>query len=186
MSNPEPKPVIEAGTAEPVKAEPTPRFPQAAKKDEEAAAAKEAAKPEPLKFSEKYGKFETDDYDEGLDVNSLPGLPWTREALGEPLFTQIATVAGAGGGGHAFRRQQNPSIDPRSFGTGRAKRLIQLYGLKKGSEQAQAYIDEGLALQEAIDEQLPMVKGRPRNPNAKPLRPAETKFQERNRPKSWN
>lgn len=190
MSNPEPKQTIEAGTAEALKTEPTPRFADAAAKDAAAkdAAALEAkadAKPQPLKFSEKYGTFEVDDYDEGLDVNSLPGLPWTREALGEPLFTQIATVAGAGGGGHTFQRQRNPSLDPRSFGTGRAKRLIALYGLKPGSEQAKAYLQEGLALQEAINEQLPAVKGTPRNPTATPLKPTTTTTRERNKPANW-
>jgi len=127
-------------------------------------------------------RFEPDDYDEGLDVNALPALPWTKEALGEEVFSQLATVAGVG---NLADHQLDPSLDPRSFGITRAKRLIRMHGLK--GEQAQAYMEEGAALQEAIDEVLPPVRGTARNPTARPLKPARTVTKERGPgPKMWS
>lgn len=142
--------------------------------------APEAAEaPKTLKLAE---AFERDDYDGDIDVNNLPAVPWTQELLGEALFKKLAIVAGVG---DLQDHQRNPSLDPRSFGRSRAIRLVRLYGLK--GEQAQAYMDEGEALQEAIDAKLDPVKGTPRNPKAKPLRPARTKFKESGPgPKMWS
>lgn len=126
-------------------------------------------------------EFERDDYDGEIDVNNLPAVPWTKELLGEKVFNQLATVAGVG---DLQDHQRNPSLDPRSFGRSRAIYLIRKYGLT--GEQAQSYRDEGEALQEAIDANLDPVKGTPRNPKAKPLRPARTKVQESGPgPKMW-
>lgn len=173
MSSQEPKPTTETIEA---KASATPRFADVEAKPE---ATPEAASP--LKLDQ---EFEKDDFDGIVDVNALPALPWTRSALGEELFNALAVLTGTGGGAHTFQRQRNPSLDPRSFGTSRARYLIQRYGLT--GERAQAYADEGQALQEAIDKVLPPIKGTPRNPKAKPLTPAKTIFSERGpKPGTW-
>lgn len=138
----------------------------------------EAPKTLQLKLAE---PFERDDYDGEIDVNKLPALPWTRDNLGEAQFKALAAVAGVG---DLQDHQRNPSLDPRSFGRSRAFYLIRKYGLK--GEQAQAYLEEGEALQEAIDANLDPVKGTPRNPKAKPLKPARTKHQSSGPgPKMW-
>lgn len=156
--------------------EPVARFADATKSP-----APEVEKTEAPKTLKLATEFERDDYDGEIDVNNLPALPWTRDNLGEAQFKALAAVAGVG---DLQDHQRNPSLDPRTFGRSRAFNLIRLYGLKGG--QAQAYLDEGEALQEAIDANLEPVKGTPRNPNAKPLRPARTKHQSSGPgPKLW-
>lgn len=116
-------------------------------------------------------KFERDDLDPaGIDVNALPPIPWTRAALGDDVFQDLADAMGAGD----LRQLKKAAIDPRSFGTGRAARLIEAYKLDPESEQAEAYRQEGAALQEAINATLPAITGTPRNPKAKPMTPATT------------
>lgn len=170
MSDQETKPTTEAVKAN---AGATPRFAEAS-----ATAPVPAAPRETLKLSQ---EFEPDDYDGEIDVNNLPALPWTREALGADLFRELARVAGVG---DLQDHQRNPSLDPRSFGLSRAKYLIGRYRLE--GAVADAYLNEGAALQEAIDELLPKISGTPRNPSAKPLRPAKTTFRESGpKPKTW-
>lgn len=159
-------------------ATPAPRF-APADVDAKPAEGEAPAALETLKLGQ---QFEPDDYDEGVDVNALPAPPWTREALGDDLFNRLATLAGAG---QIQPGQLGASLDPRSFGRSRAIRLIQKYGLT--GDQAQAYLNEGDALQEAIDAHLPPVRGTARNPVAKPLKPAKTTFNESGpKPKTWS
>lgn len=113
--------------------------------------------------------FQRDPNDGPIDVNNLPPIPWTREELGVELFKQLATVAGVG---DLQDHQRNPSLDPRSFGMSRAKRLIRLNNVK--GHAAQAYLDEGRRLQAAIDAQLPAIRGKQRKAGAPSLRPART------------
>jgi len=148
------------------------------------------------------GNFDKDDFDEGLDVNNLPALPWTRENLGTQLFNKLARV---GGYGDTSNMKRAP-LDVRSFGTGRANRLIELHGLNVAEEvrpvtatgltdeqfreaeeaegkrvdeanaykadQIRAYLAEGDALQAAINEQIGASVGTARNPNAPERTPA--------------
>lgn len=137
-------------------------------------------------------KFERDDYDpQDVDVNNLPPLPWTRDALGGKLFHSLAIAMGVGD----VRQNAKATLDPRSFGMGRANRLIELYGLARpqqltgngdGGEsdedfakrvaQVEALLQEGAAIQETIQGADVPTAGTPRNPKAKPLTPAITKI----------
>lgn len=127
-------------------------------------------------------EFKRDPSDGIIDVNDLPPIPWTREALGETLFNALAMAAGVGNLGD---HQRNPSIDPRSFGFSRAKRLIRISNAK--GPVAKAYFDEGARLQANIDQSLPAIKGRPRQAGAPPLTPATTIFREKGpKPSRWS
>ncbi len=123
-----------------------------------------------------------DPADGAIDINNLPALPWTRESLGVELFGRLAIVAGVGDlQGH----QRNPSLDPRSFGLSRAKRLIRI-GNAQG-ERAAALLAEGQKLQERIDGALPAIQGKSRQPGAPPLRPAKTTVRESGpKPSRWS
>lgn len=120
-------------------------------------------------------RFELDGYDGAVDLNNLPSAPWTREALGDVAFHQLAVTMGAG----SLLSLRKPSIDIRSFGEGRANRLIELHGLDVDSSDAEAFRQEGLALQEAINAKLPPIAGTPRHPSATPLTPATTVIKQR-------
>ena len=148
-------------------------------------------------------KFEADELDEGLDVNALPVPPWQLKELGSKLFKQLAAVMGAG-----ESLNKNPSLNPRTFGVGRANRQIYALGLEReiaptatGPEKDflpedytradEANVErvreierrkaEGQRLQDAINDLLPPLEGTARNPNAKPLTPAKTTLKERGR-----
>ena len=123
-----------------------------------------------------------DPADGAIDINDLPALPWTRQALGVELFTRLAMVAGVGDlQGH----QRNPSLDPRTFGESRAKRLIRISDAR--GERAAALLAEGRALQARIDATLPAVTGKPRQPGAPALRPAKTTVKEAGpKPNRWS
>lgn len=126
--------------------------------------------------------FKRDPADGAIDINDLPPIPWTRSVLGAPLFRGLAMVAGVG---DLQDHQRDPSLDPRSFGLSRAKRLIRLYNAE--GPVAQAYFDEGVRLQAAIDATLPPVQGSPRKPGAPPLTPAKTTFRESGpKPNRWS
>ena len=112
-------------------------------------------------------KFESRPQDQGVDLNNLPGPPWTPATLGD-LFYKLADICGAGD----LRTARNPALDPRGFGIGRAKRLIRL--LDATGDKAEALLAEGEALQATIDAQLPLPQGTPRAQGAAPLRPAKT------------
>jgi hypothetical protein len=126
--------------------------------------------------------FERDPLDGEIDINNLPPAPWTRSALGEKLFADLARAAGVG---IIPMTQRDPSLDPRSFGLSRAKRIIK--NRKLTGEEAASCLKAGEELQRAIDLGLPPIKGKPRNPKAPPLRPARTRFQERGpKPSTWS
>lgn len=108
-------------------------------------------------------------YDEGLDLNNLPAPPWTPENLGREVFDKLAIVSGAG---HSGMKQIGLSLDPRTFGRSRAKRLIKLTNATE--ERAEALYAEGHKLQELIDEMLPPRAGTQRAAGAPPLRPSPT------------
>lgn len=123
-----------------------------------------------------------DPTDGDVDVNNLPALPWTRQALGTETFRQLAIVAGVGDlQGH----QRNPSLDPRSFGLSRAKRLIRIESAQ--GERAAQLLAEGQELQARIDGALPAIQGKPRQPGAPTLRPAKTTVRESGpKPNRWS
>lgn len=128
------------------------------------------------------GLLRRDPRDGVIDVNNLPAIPWTRDALGVSVFRALAEVAGVG---DLQDHQRNPSLDPRTFGESRAKRLIRLANAK--GVQAQALLEEGKALQARIDATLPAIKGRPRKAGAPPLSPAKTTFREAGpKPSRWS
>lgn len=121
--------------------------------------------------------------DLGFDAESLPPPPWTREALGQDKFKELAEACGAGYS-HA---QRNPSIDPRSFAMGCANMAIARNGLalpqgenEKDEEyearkaNAEAYRAAGLELQEAINAKLPEGEGSTRDQSVGTLTPAAT------------
>lgn len=116
---------------------------------------------------EQQQRFESRDSDRGVDLSDLPGPPWTPAAIGD-LFYTLADICGAGD----LRTARNPALDPRSFGAGRAKRLIRL--MDATGEEAEALLAEGAALQAMIDATLPQPAGTPRQGGAPPLRPAKT------------
>lgn len=120
-------------------------------------------------------RFELDGYDGAIDLNNLPCAPWTREALGAALFHQLAVTMGAGN----LQSLRKPSIDIRSFGEGRANRLIELHGLDVDSAEAEAFRQEGRAIQETINAKLPPIAGTPRHPSATPLTSAITTVRQR-------
>lgn len=112
--------------------------------------------------------IEGDELDGNINIADLPPLPWTRAAVGEEQFNQLALAAGAGD----LKNQRNPSLDPRSFGISRAKRIIREYGLT--GEDAKAVTEEGAEIQKQIDAQLPQPKGTRRRAGAPSLSPSKT------------
>lgn len=120
--------------------------------------------------------------DGSIDVNNLPSIPWTRDALGADTFRDLCIASGAGDFG---TRQRNPSLDPRSFGLSRAKHLARINNAT--GPAALPYLQEGARLQETIDASLPPITGKPRRPGAPSLTPAATKFQEKGpKPSRWS
>lgn len=121
--------------------------------------------PEPTLSNE----LRRDPLDGVININDLPAVPWTREALGTAVFRALADVAGVG---DLQDHQRNPSLDPRTFGESRAKRLIRISGAT--GERARQLLAEGRELQARIDQTLPAIQGTPRRAGAPPLRPART------------
>lgn len=122
------------------------------------------------------GELLTTEFDQGIDVNNLPAPPWTPANLGADFY-KLAQICGAGD----IQILRNPSLDPRSFGRGRANRIAELLGLKRAAlptdpnykvleEERQANIEmlyeEGERLQQKINAGLPTPQGTPRTPGA--------------------
>jgi hypothetical protein len=133
------------------------------------------------------------EYDHGLDLGNLPPAPWSKSALGLALLQKLATVAGVG---DIPRGQRDPSIDPRSFGFSRAKRIIRLLNLHRPCDEIEderlrrarcaEIFAEGERIQAALNAMLGPITGTPRNPRAPKLRPARTTVKERGpRPSTW-
>jgi hypothetical protein len=112
--------------------------------------------------------FAASPHDLGLNMNDLPPPPWTPEILGDDLFFRLAEVCGAG---DRSMRQHGLSLDPRSFGRGRASRLARLESATP--ERRAELFAEGEVLQAIIDSMMPAPAGTPRNPDAPPLRGAK-------------
>lgn len=129
--------------------------------------------------------IEGDELDGDIDISELPPLPWTRDNLGEEYFNGLALLMGAG----ELHNQRNPSLDPRTFGISRAKRLIEKggYGKPLGDPSAEAerqkivkqILAEGVEIQKQIDAQLPKPQGLKRKAGAPSLRPTKTTWRER-------
>lgn len=113
------------------------------------------------------GQISGGPHDMGLDLMRLPAPPWTPSNLGE-VFYHLALVCGAGN----LRGQRNPSLDPRTFGRGRAARLISI--LPDGEARRAELMAEGERIQAIINQMLPAPAGSPRDPRAEPLRPSTT------------
>lgn len=105
--------------------------------------------------------------DGDVDVNDLPSLPWTRDALG-PLYADMARACGSTVSDSAL----DPSVDARAWAISRGHKHIADLGLT--GEDAEAVLLEASALQEAINEALPDPSGSPRAPGAPPMRGSTT------------
>lgn len=129
--------------------------------------------------------IEGDELDGEIEITDLPPIPWTRASLGPKVFNALARVVGAGD----LKNQRNPSLDPRTFGISRARRLIQDAGLATPLEDAEQesarqamvsqLLDQGAEIQKQLDAQLPARSGLSRRPGAPALTPAKTTVKQR-------
>lgn len=108
-----------------------------------------------------------------LNINALPPLPWTQEALGVDLYASLANSCGAGVSSTAL----NPSVDVRTFALSRAHKIVAEYGLT--GEEAEAVFLEAQEIQGALDATLAAPTGTPREPGAPPLTGSTTTKRER-------